>query len=85
MIRDISPFLMGPSFMRVIYWLRASLAHYAHDATFFSLQDGIIKDLCTMQHLLLLPLPITFFVKVSGAIAAAHIICREPFKALVAV
>ena len=43
-----------------------------------------LKDLCTMQHLLLLPLPITFFVKVSGAIAVAHIICREPFKALVA-
>ena len=62
-----------------------ALAHYAHDATFFSSRNGIINDLCTMQHLLLLPLPITFFVKVSGAIAAAHIICREPFKALVAV
>ena len=41
MIRDISPFLMGPAFMGVIYWLQASLAHYARDATFFSLQDGM--------------------------------------------
>jgi hypothetical protein len=57
----------------------------AHDATFFPSRNGIIKDLCTTQHLLLLPLPKTFFVKVSSAIAAAHIICREPFKALVAV
>jgi hypothetical protein len=38
-----------------------------------------------LKHILLLPPLITLFVKVSGAVAAAHIICREPFKALIAV
>jgi hypothetical protein len=39
----------------------------------------------TFKHFLFLPSLVAFLVKVSSAVAAAHIVCREPFKALMTV
>ena len=42
------------------------------------LHDNRLRRANVAEQLLLLPLPITPFVKVSGAVTAAHIICLEP-------
>jgi hypothetical protein len=50
--------------------------------------SSLLKDLCTLKplkHFLLLPPLITLFVKISRAVATTHIVCCEPFKALMAV
>jgi hypothetical protein len=53
---------------------------------FFALAPYVVlKELCTLNHFLLLPPVITLFVKISRAVATTHIACREPFKALMAV
>jgi hypothetical protein len=44
-----------------------------------------IGEVLRSINLLFLPPLVAFLVKVTSAVAAAHIVCSEPFKALMAV